>query len=575
VVLGPSSGLGPGLPGNAYVPILQSSGQVGSRSWTQYLDLPIPSPGRCWEKISQRFPPIGWRPSPRPMDIPWVKFGKDDRKADGDGPVLKAGRAAGGRSGWRRSAWRRSFPACGGPPISVTPKEPRAPQFHLPLRADRRVTCYYFYLWDAGFGPAFHQGLFPTSPIRPRFWVNGNEVGQSGRHSRPGSRFTELSQRLLRPARDPGAACRRFCDRLQPGTIEVVRSAVAAPGFPDAVRAAPTSAAGYWWGDLHAARSRLVPPPWCFDAPPPRPGRSSRALIADNPRTSAAPPTSRFIFQPPTSARDHSRRVPHCDRPAGPSARTAAASCSNLFLQALADQSSTSKDGRANADRGTVIKRNPATWGCKRPGLPQTSKPLQAKARRRQPPHYWKLNVPAQGTVPLRAQPLRRIAHPSADAGRAEGPRPLRFWRSSGPWPWAGALCTTLLRRYRASPQQEALRALMTGLLHTPYTPGQMTYDLRRATPGGAHPPDSSATNRYVPHPGRRQSRDLLHQAAPTGSCARCWPPTSPRHPPNSALPCAPSTTRSRATSPAARLSPGRVKNLTQTSRNPRRTKDR
>ena len=23
------------------------------------------------------------------------------------------------------------------------------------LKADRRVTCYYFYLWDQDFGPAF------------------------------------------------------------------------------------------------------------------------------------------------------------------------------------------------------------------------------------------------------------------------------------------------------------------------------------------------------------------------------------------------------------------------------------
>jgi predicted MarR family transcription regulator len=42
----------------------------------------------------------------------------------------------------------------------------------------------------------------------------------------------------------------------------------------------------------------------------------------------------------------------------------------------------------------------------------------------------------------------------------------------------AGALCTTLLAA--AGITNKSLRALMTGLLHAPYTPGQMTYDLRR-----------------------------------------------------------------------------------------------
>jgi predicted MarR family transcription regulator len=42
----------------------------------------------------------------------------------------------------------------------------------------------------------------------------------------------------------------------------------------------------------------------------------------------------------------------------------------------------------------------------------------------------------------------------------------------------AGALCATLLAATGIT--NKSLRALMTGLLHAPYTPGQMTYDLRR-----------------------------------------------------------------------------------------------
>ncbi len=42
----------------------------------------------------------------------------------------------------------------------------------------------------------------------------------------------------------------------------------------------------------------------------------------------------------------------------------------------------------------------------------------------------------------------------------------------------AGALCSTLLAA--TSITNKSLRALMTGLLAAPYSPGQMTYDLRR-----------------------------------------------------------------------------------------------
>src|SRR5580700_4488681 len=79
---------------NAYVPILQSSGQVVA-FMTQYLDLPIPSPA-LFDKISQRF-----RRSVASFaeanHIPWVKFAKDDRKSEVMGPYLKQA-AASGRS---------------------------------------------------------------------------------------------------------------------------------------------------------------------------------------------------------------------------------------------------------------------------------------------------------------------------------------------------------------------------------------------------------------------------------------------------------------------------------------------
>ena len=80
---------------NAYVPILQSSGQVVA-FMTQHLGMPIPSPA-LMEKIGTKFR--------RAVDsfasangIPWVKFGKDDRKIDVMQPYLDR-QAATGRSG--------------------------------------------------------------------------------------------------------------------------------------------------------------------------------------------------------------------------------------------------------------------------------------------------------------------------------------------------------------------------------------------------------------------------------------------------------------------------------------------
>jgi len=59
----------------------------------------------------------------------------------------------------------------------------------------------------------------------------------------------------------------------------------------------------------------------------------------------------------------------------------------------------------------------------------------------------------------------------------------------------AGALCATLLSATGIT--NKSLRALMTGLLHTPYGPGQMTYDLRRLRLAGLITRIEHA-NRYV-----------------------------------------------------------------------------
>ena len=97
-----------------------------------------------------------------------------------------------------------------------------------------------------------------------------------------------------------------------------------------------------------------------------------------------------------------------------------------------------------------------------------------------------------QGTV-LASPAFERIAHPSADADGRRTPA-LRFG-DPRVQALAGALCQTLLAATGIT--NKSLRALMTGLLHAPYTPGQMTYDLRRLRLTGLIR-RIEHTNRYV-----------------------------------------------------------------------------
>ena len=102
---------------NAYVPILQSSGQVVA-FMTQHLGLPIPSPA-IFDKIGQRFR-RAVASFAEANGIPWVRFAKDDRKAEVMAPYFKRAAARACRK-WRRSGWRRSSsgsgPLTGGRPV--------------------------------------------------------------------------------------------------------------------------------------------------------------------------------------------------------------------------------------------------------------------------------------------------------------------------------------------------------------------------------------------------------------------------------------------------------------------------
>ena len=90
------------------------------------------------------------------------------------------------------------------------------------------MTCYYFYLWDAGFGPAFIK-VCAYFPYPAKIWLNGHEwvKRQAGK---AGLGFTALSNGFA-ACDDPAASA----DDLRPaaaGHHRSVRPAVAAPAAP-------------------------------------------------------------------------------------------------------------------------------------------------------------------------------------------------------------------------------------------------------------------------------------------------------------------------------------------------------
>src|SRR5215472_10653842 len=435
---------------NAYVPILQSTGQVVA-FMTQHLGLPIPSPA-LFDKIGQRFR-RAVATFAEANHIPQVRFAKEDRKADVMRPYLDQ-QAATGRSGVAAIGVAQEFQRV----WAAYRRETRtaAPQYTF-AKADRRVTCYYFYLWDEGFGPAFIK-VCAYFPYPAKIWVNGHEWAKR-QATRAGIGYQELSNGFA-ACEDP-AALQAICDRLQPGTIEVFAQRwlhrLPMPfGRKD-------QQAGYWWeiSMRQVEVSRTI----VLDAP--RRARAFfEALIADN-LDLGRPANVEIIFN-----RHIRRDTPGVfrtviDRPAfGPD--TGGVVLNIFYKHSRVKQYL--KDGRAM--RIETVINAPRDLGCNA-RLPNLAE-LQDKARgcnRR----ILEAERAGQGTI-LASPAFERIAHPSVTADGRRTPA-LRFG-DPRVMALAGALCQTMLAATGIT--NKSLRALMTGLLHAPYTPGQMTYDLRR-----------------------------------------------------------------------------------------------
>jgi hypothetical protein len=452
---------------NAYVPVLQSSGQVVA-FMTQHLGLPIPSPA-IFDKIGQRFR-RAVACFAEANGIPWVKFAKDDRKADVMAPYLKRAAAA-GRSQVAAIGVAQEFQRVWGAYRRETATA--APQFTF-AKADRRVTCYYFYLWDADFGPAFIK-VCAYFPYPAKIWVNGHEWAKR-QAIRAGIGFTELSNGFA--ACDDPATLQEICNRLQPGTIEVFAQRwLHRLPMPFGVK---DRLAGYWW---EISMRQIEVSRTLVSGAPRRARAFFEALIADNPGI-GRPASVEIIF-----GRRIRRDTPGVfrttiDRPTvGPDTGGVVL---NLFYKHSRIKQYL-KDGRAM--RIETVINSPRDLGClaRLPNLDA----LQAKARAANH-RILEAERAGQGTV-LASPAFERIAHPSVNSDGRRTPA-LRFG-DPRVMALAGALCTTLLAATGIT--NKSLRALMTGLLHTTHSPGQMTYDLRRLRLAGLIR-RIERTNRYV-----------------------------------------------------------------------------
>lgn len=249
---------------NGYVPNLQVGGQV-----VQFLaaqGFPIPSPAVV-NRIGERFREAVRRFA-ADNKIPVVRFAKGERKIAVMARHLQR-QAATGRSGVAAIGVAQEFQRVATCNVRAA-RNGGAPHFAWD-RAQRRVSVFYFYLWDEDFGPAFIKvcSYFPY-PIK--VWLNGHEWAKR-QATQAGIAFTALSNGFA--ATEDPVGLQAICDRLGPGTIKVFFERWMAR-LPLPLTATDREA-GYWW-ELSMLRSRS-PAPWSSTLPVTA-GRSSRPWSA-------------------------------------------------------------------------------------------------------------------------------------------------------------------------------------------------------------------------------------------------------------------------------------------------------
>jgi hypothetical protein len=435
---------------NLYVPTLQVSGQAAT-FLGRHSGNPIPSPA-IMEQRGNRFR-IAVRSFAEANAVPVVHFAKDERKIDTVRPLLEAAEAA-GRSRvvaiGVAQEYQRVFSASKG----ETGQGAVWSDFY---KADRRVTCYYFYVWDQDFGPGFIK-LCAYFPYPGRVWVNGHEWAKR-QAARAGIEFAALSNGFADCA-DP-AGLQEICDRLGPGQIHAfVERWLARIPLPLDGR---DREAGYRWQALmrQIETSRTL----VFDTPA-RARAFFEALIADN-LDIGRPSNVEVLFKGSLAGR---KSTPPANGYRTAIDREADGVVVNVFWKHSRIKQYL-KDGRAL--RIETVVNHPRDLAVLR-RLEHLDE-LQAKARRANQ-RLLRTERAGQNTV-LGSPAFARVSAPTVEDGGQRAPA-LRFG-DPRVMALAGALAA-FAHTITGTFTDKSLRAVVTTLSATDYTTARMSYDLRR-----------------------------------------------------------------------------------------------
>jgi hypothetical protein len=435
---------------NAYVPNLQVGGQVVT-FLTAHLGNPIPSPA-LFQKIGDRFRDAVTRYAQR-EHIPVVRFAKHARKADVMRPYLaKAERAD--RPGVVAVGVAQEFQSVFSA-YDRAADRPGPPSFSF-QKSDRRVTCYYFYVWDREFGSAFVK-ICSYFPYPAKVWCNGHEWAKR-QATMAGIGFTALSNGFA--ACDDPERLQTICDRLGANQILAL--------FERWLRVIPvplTKAdrkAGYWWElsmrQIEMSRTLVL------DAP--RRARAFfEALVADN-LDLGRPDVVELIFAGPPNRLGRPRKHTQTSKTKIVT-RGVDVTVSAFYKHSRVKEYL--KDGRAL--RIETVVNSPTDLRCQRRlrNLPElTAKARDVNAR------MLSAQRAGQGCA-IETALLERISQPYIREGQRTGA--LRFGDPRA-MALAGALAMTI--HTVAGFTNRSLRALVAGLLGASYSASQMTYDLRR-----------------------------------------------------------------------------------------------
>ena len=394
---------------NAYVPILQSSGQVVA-FMTQHLGKPIPSPA-LMEQIGTRFRRAVESYASLERDpVGEVRQGRPEDRRDAAAP------AGAGRDREVRGGRGRRLAGVPAGLVRVPARHPgRGAAVHV---REGRPPGDLLLLLPVGRGLRRRRSSrsAPTSPTRPRSGSTGTS-GPSGRRSRPGSGSPSCPTGS-RPAMTP-PRCRPSATGSSRAPSRSSPSG-GCTGIPMPFGSKDRDA-GYWWecSMRQVEVSRTI----VFDAPAPGP-----VVLrgADRRQPGPGPPGERGDHLRPAGPLRHPRDLPHRHRPPRHRPGRQGRGGEHL-LQALAGQAVPERGpGDADRDRHQLPPRpclqRPAAQPGRAAGQGPGGQRPYPECRARRPGHR-----PCESSLRADRAPVR-------DRGRAEDPGPA-VRRSSGHGP--------------------------------------------------------------------------------------------------------------------------------------------